>query len=111
MSHFLSLLESLNLSETSQDREIFLSEAYHLQEESGHVDDEEEEMMNKEIEGVVFECSPSSCRLCNYLIAVIKPVAHAHFFMLQTHYVMQDIGQTITKKLMYIYHHLLESVT
>mgnify|MGYP002803518216 CR=1 FL=1 len=43
-------LEKLNLSETSEDRELFLSEAYHLQEESGHVDDEEEEMMNKEIE-------------------------------------------------------------
>ncbi|XP_028396698.1 uncharacterized protein LOC114520591 [Dendronephthya gigantea] len=43
-------LEELNLSESSEEREHFLSEVYHLQQESGHIDDEEEQMMDKEIE-------------------------------------------------------------
>jgi hypothetical protein len=46
-------LEKLNLSESSEEREEFLSEVYHLQEESGQVDDEEEQMMDKEIEGTL----------------------------------------------------------
>ena len=52
--HILSnCLEKLNLSESSEEREQFLSEVYHLQEESGQVDDEEEQMMDKEIEGTL----------------------------------------------------------
>ena len=53
IQYYLSsnFVEELNLSESSEEREHFLSEVYHLQQESGHVDDKEEQMMDKEIEG------------------------------------------------------------
>ncbi|CAB3993056.1 predicted protein [Paramuricea clavata] len=51
-------LEKLNLSESSEEREHFLSEVYRLQEESGQVDNEDEQMMDKEIEETLRDVSP-----------------------------------------------------